>query len=68
MSEMEQHANLVVMMIKGLMAKAILRRGITPTKTHWDILQAKDMTLRDLADFAYDYDYEIEFHLKDRLS
>ena len=68
MSEMEQHADLVVMMIKGMMAQAILRRGITPTQAHWELLQSKDMTLRDLAGFAYDYDYEIEFELKDRLS
>lgn len=68
MSGMEQHADLVVMMIKGMMAQAILRRGTAPTKAHWDLLQAKDMTLRDLACFAYDYDYEIHFEFKDRLS
>ena len=68
MSDMEQHADLVVMMIKGMMAQAILRRGTTPTKAHWELLQAKDMTLRELAEFAYDYDYEIEFKLKDRRS
>ena len=68
MSDMEQHADLVVMMIKGMMAQAILRRGTAPTKAHWELLKAKDMTLRELAEFAYDYDYEIEFKLEDRRS
>lgn len=68
MTDMEQHADLVVMMIKGMMAQAILRRGTAPTKSHWDLLQAKDMTLRELAEFAYDYDYEIKFKFEDRLS
>lgn len=62
---MEHHADLLMINIRGLMARALLSRGARPTPEQLDMLSKQDLSVRELGDFFWALDYEVQLELRD---
>lgn len=49
----DEHAELFIMSLNGVIADAFIRAGISPTHEQWEMLRSKkdkDITIRELSD------------------
>lgn len=62
----ETAGDLFVMQTRGLMASMIVARGLEPTPEQRDLLASEDITIRQLAEFAYDLGFQIDLDISER--